>query len=143
MIGKGLERTVDISTFFLDKLEYLPRIEKTAVYHDPCHLRHALGVKNEPREIIKNAGIGLIETKDPGCCGFGGLFCMSNKEMAASFLNKRAEDIAGSKADTLITSCPGCIIQLSRTIKDRPVIHLIELIEEAYCFRGEAQERLF
>ncbi len=143
MIGKGLDRAVDISTFFLDKLEYLPRIGKTAVYHDPCHLRHSLGVINEPREIIKNAGVGLLETENPGCCGFGGLFCMSNKELAAGFLNKRAEDITGSKADTLITSCPGCIIQLGRAIKDRPVIHLIELIEEAYCFRGEAQERLF
>jgi glycolate oxidase iron-sulfur subunit len=143
MIGKGLERAVDISTFFHDKLEHLPGIDKTAVYHDPCHLRHALGVKNEPREIIKNAGIGLSETDDPGCCGFGGLFCMSNKVMSDGFLNKRAEDIAASKADTLITSCPGCIIQLGQRIKDRPVIHLIELIEEAYCFRGEAQERLF
>lgn len=143
MIGKGLERAMDISTFFVDKLEYLPRIEKAAVYHDPCHLIHALGVKNEPREIINKAGIGLVETEDPGCCGFGGLFCMSNKEMSAGFLNRRAEDIAGSKADTLITSCPGCIIQLSRSVKDRPVIHLIELIEEAFCFRAEAQERLF
>jgi hypothetical protein len=36
----------------------------------------------------------------------------------------------------VITSCPNCVFQLGRTITDRPVLHLIELIEEAYCFRS-------
>jgi Fe-S oxidoreductase len=31
----------------------------------------------------------------------------------------------------IITSCPGCIMQLSREVKDRPVLHLIEAIEDA------------
>lgn len=143
MIGKGLDKAMDISAFFSDKLEALPRTDNSAVYHDPCHLQYMLGIKNEPRQIIKNAGVKLIETDDPGCCGFGGLYCMSNKETAGDLMQRRARDFTGSGADTLVTSCPGCVIQLSRGIKDRPVIHLIELIEEAYCFRGEAQERLF
>jgi len=31
----------------------------------------------------------------------------------------------------VVTSCPGCMIQLSREIRDKPVLHLIEVIEEA------------
>jgi len=45
-----------------------------------------------------------------------------------------------TKAATVVTSCPGCMLQLGRTITDRPVIHLIELIEEAYCMRTLYQE---
>jgi hypothetical protein len=32
------------------------------------------------------------------------------------------------------------MLQLGRTITDRPIIHLIELIEEAYCLRKLYQE---
>ncbi|TAN39717.1 MAG: (Fe-S)-binding protein [Nitrospirae bacterium] len=143
LIGKGLDKAMDISVFFLDKLEQVPRFDKTAVYHDPCHLQYMLGVTKEPREIIRKAGIDLIETADPGCCGFGGLYCMSNREMSSRFLAKRGADIMASKSDTVITSCPGCILTLGRSVKDRPVIHLIELIEDAYCIRADAQELLF
>jgi glycolate oxidase iron-sulfur subunit len=135
IIGKGLEKAMDISVFFRDKLGSAESIQKTSVYHDPCHLLHGLGVKKEPREIIRMAGIDLIELGDEGCCGMGGLFCLSYREMSGNLLNKRTQAIIGSKADTVITACPGCILQLSRSITDRPVLHLIELIEEAYCFR--------
>jgi glycolate oxidase iron-sulfur subunit len=135
IIGKGLEKAMDMSVFFRDKLEGAESIQKTSVYHDPCHLLHGLGVKKEPREIIKMTGIGLIEMGDEGCCGMGGLFCLSYKDISENLLNRRTKAILGSNADTIITSCPGCIMQLSRTITDRPVLHLIELIEEAYCFR--------
>ncbi len=33
--------------------------------------------------------------------------------------------------DFIITSCPGCMMQLAKVIRDRPIIHLIELVEEA------------
>jgi Fe-S oxidoreductase len=92
-------------------------------------------VKKEPREIIKKAGVDLVDLEEAGCCGFGGLFCLSSREISNNLLSERTKKIMDSKADTVITSCPGCMLQLSRTITDRPVIHLIELIEEAYCYR--------
>ncbi len=134
-IGRGLENAMDISVFFKDKLRRTESIRKTTVYHDPCHLRYGLGVKAEPREIIKKAGIDLIEPADSGCCGFGGLFCLSSRDMSDKLLVRQTGNLGDAKADTVITSCPGCMLQLGRTISDRPVIHLIELIEEAYCFR--------
>lgn len=134
-IGKGLERAMDISTFFEDKLKPLDKIYKTSYYHDPCHLYYGLGVKKEPREIIKKAGLDLAGSQEPGCCGFGGLYCLSFKETSSSLLKKKADRIVESNADMVITSCPGCILQLGRVVTDRPLLHLIELIEEAYCYR--------
>lgn len=137
MIGKGLDRVMDISTFFADKIKRVDRIYRTSFYHDPCHLSYGLGVRQEPREIVTMAGLDLVGAEGQGCCGFGGLYCLSFKDISAGLLQKRTEKISASGADTVVTSCPGCVLQLSRTITDRPVLHLIELIEEAYCFRSE------
>lgn len=136
LIGKGIEKAMDISSFFADKIKqsHIPHLHstiRTALYHDPCHLKHGLGMEKEPREIIKNIGIDLIKNPGERCCGFAGVFCLSHKELSQTLLHKCAEDYAASKADMIITSCPGCIIQLSREIKNRPVLHLIEAIEEA------------
>jgi glycolate oxidase iron-sulfur subunit len=126
---------MDISVFLRDKITGLEKIGKTAFYHDPCHLLYGLGVRKEPREIIKKAGLDLLEGEGSGCCGFGGLFCLSYRQTSRNILNTCAGRIISPSPDAVITSCPGCILQLSRIITDRPVLHLIELIEEAYCFR--------
>jgi glycolate oxidase iron-sulfur subunit len=135
MIGKGLEEAMDISVFFRDKIGLADSIRKTAFFHDPCHLRHDLGVTREPREIIRKAGLDLVKAVDQGCCGFGGLFCLSYRDLSNGLLKKRSKRIVDADPDVIISSCPGCILQLSRTMTDRPVLHLIEVIEEAYCFR--------
>ncbi|MBI5634473.1 MAG: (Fe-S)-binding protein, partial [Nitrospirae bacterium] len=140
LIGKGLEKATDISVFLQDKLERVEAIDRTVTYHDPCHLQYSLGVKKEPRDIITRAGLSLIEPASQGCCGFGGTFCISFKGMSENLLFKQSATIMATKAATVVTSCPGCMLQLGRTITDRPVIHLIELIEEAYCLRMLYQE---
>jgi len=141
MIGDGLEKAMDISVFFRDKIDAAGDIGKTATYHDPCHLLHGLEVKNEPREIIRKAGMGLIEQANPGCCGFGGLHCFTYRDFSERLLQDRWRGIADTKAEAVVTSCPGCLLQLNRMVNDRPVLHLIELIEEAYCFRASADSQ--
>ncbi|MEJ2696897.1 MAG: (Fe-S)-binding protein [Candidatus Sulfobium sp.] len=142
LIGTGLDNAADISVFFRDKLTPMKSIGKTSVYHDPCHLRYGLGIRKEPRDIIRKAGIGLAETDSSGCCGFGGPFCFSARALSGKLLEKRTAEITRAGADAVVTSCPGCILQLTRTIGDRPVLHLVELIEEAYCLRAPENEEI-
>ncbi|MFZ6017883.1 MAG: (Fe-S)-binding protein [Nitrospirota bacterium] len=151
LIGDGIERAMDISSFLLDKMDSrhssLPglalrsragvtRHYSTATYHDPCHLNYGLGIKREPREIIKNIGIDLIETEGERCCGSGGLFSLSYREISEGLLEKRIEDFKKTGAETIITSCPGCVMQLSHGVKDTPVLHLIEVLDKAYYKRS-------
>ena len=135
LIGHGLEKAMDISVFFMDKLDYTEPIRKIAVYHDPCHLAHGLGVRKEPREIIKKAGFELLDAGRSDCCGFGGVFCTSYREISQNLLRKSATKLLDTKAEAVVTSCPGCMLQLGQQVSDRPVLHLVELIEEAYCLR--------
>ena len=80
---------------------------------------------------MKNIGIELIEAEEERCCGFGGTFSFSFREISDGLLKKRIKDLENKGAETIITSCPGCMMQLSREVKNKPVLHLIEVIEEA------------
>ncbi len=140
LIGHGLEKAMDISAFFADKFDFTEQIGKTAVYHDPCHLSHGMGIKKEPREIIKKAGFELLDAGASECCGFGGVFCVSYKKISQSLMRKSAQKLIDTQAEAVVTSCPGCMLQLGRQITDRPVLHLVELIEEAYCQRQKGKQ---
>jgi glycolate oxidase iron-sulfur subunit len=136
LVGKGIENAFEISGFIMDKLKTFPFSDlsanvKTAFYHDPCHMKYGLGITKEPRQIIGNAGIELMDAEENRCCGFAGLFCFSNKELSENLLNKCIQGYESPEAQNIITSCPGCIMQLSRKSGNKPVLHLIEVIEEA------------
>ncbi|NWF75364.1 MAG: (Fe-S)-binding protein [Nitrospirae bacterium] len=135
MIGEGID-AIDISLFLSNKIDYFltkhpkPKF-KSAIYHDPCHLKYGLGIEKEPREILKNIGIDLIPHKSDRCCGFAGTFCFSFREISEALLNNCIKEYSSSGAEMIVTSCPGCIIQLAKGFKNKPVIHIIEVIEEA------------
>jgi glycolate oxidase iron-sulfur subunit len=136
LIGEGIDKVRDISGFFIDKIDFAqsPRLNthfKRAVYHDPCHLKYGLGIIKEPREIIRNIGIDLLKTDEERCCGFAGVFCFSHKELSRGLSEKCLKNYTKSEAEMIITSCPGCIIQLTKEVRDKPVLHLVEVIEEA------------
>jgi Fe-S oxidoreductase len=90
-----------------------------------------LGIIKEPREIMKHIGIDIIETEREGCCGFGGIFSLSFREISEALLDRRIKDLMKTEAKTIITSCPGCMLQLSKKVNNTPVLHLVEVIEEA------------
>lgn len=137
LLGKRLDNVMDVSSFLLNKLESLQISPvssfKKVTYHDPCHLNHSLGIKKEPRELIRVAGAELIDAGGEACCGFGGLFSLCYKDLSKNLLKKRADEYINSGAEAIITSCPGCMLQLSSGIKDKPVFHIVELMEEAIC----------
>jgi len=131
---------MDVSVFLNDKLGQKSSIDTATTYHDPCHLKYGLGTWKEPREIITKAGLELREPRESGCCGFGGTFSVSYPEMSLNLQKKQAENLMDTGAGTIVTSCPGCMLHLGQAIRNRPVIHLIELIEEAYCLRKLYQD---
>lgn len=135
LVGKGIDNAMDISRFFIDKIDssrfsYRSSHFKSAIYHDPCHLKYGLGIEREPRKIISNIGIDLKKTEGERCCGFAGVFCLSHKELSQGLLNKCIKDYTKAGAEMIITSCPGCMMQLSQGVNNKPVFHLIEILDE-------------
>jgi glycolate oxidase iron-sulfur subunit len=127
---------VDISSFLINNLDSslfssLSGQKVKAAYHDPCHLKYGLKITRQPREIIRNMGIDLLKTDGDRCCGFAGMFSFSCKDLSQGLLNKCVTDYSKTGADRIITSCPGCMIQLAKGIEKIPVYHLIEVVEDA------------
>ena len=134
--GQAIDNAMDITSFFIRELEPadlspLDSPFENALYHDPCHLKYGLGITQEPRKVLKTLGINLIETRESKCCGFAGVFSFSFKELSQRLLQSCMDTYTETNAGMIVTSCPGCIFQLTKAVQDRPVVHVIELIEEA------------
>ncbi len=132
------EKVCDISKYLVQKgfKKGKNRIVETVAYHDPCHLNYGLGIKNEPREIIRSIpGIELKELKE-GCCGLAGLFAAAHPGISRKILRSRIEDVMAVDAGIIATGCLGCRMYLEMGLKqkgiDRKVMHTVELLRQSY-----------
>ncbi len=137
LVGRGVDNVMDVSSFLLDKLgsvELSPVHRFGSVtYHDPCHMIHSLGIEKEPRDLLRLTGTQLVETGESGCCGFGGIFSLCYRDISRELMEKKALACAETGATSVVTSCPGCMLQLGTGLKDKPVYHIVELVEDALC----------
>ena len=105
------------------------RLPVKATYHDPCHLLRGQGIKDLPRELIRQvvdlAGMPAI------CCGSGGGVRSGNPEEAAALGSRRGEEIKKSGAELVITSCPFCEFHIAGHT-DRPVKNISTVLLEGY-----------
>lgn len=134
-IGVIERKTMDISQFLVDILKLEPKGQpggRTVTYHDPCHLKNSLGITAQPRTLIKAAGCGFKEMAEAGvCCGCGGSFNIAYYEMSKKIGSRKADNIMASGADTVATSCPACMLQITDMLSQKKagidVKHVIEL----------------
>ena len=138
-VGDSIEKIMDVTEFLLknELANGLKTNGRVITYHDPCHLSYGLGIKKEPRELLgKIQGLDLVEMQNSEeCCGFGGFFSVSFKDLSRRIGEKKIKNILNTSADTVVTSCPGCMTQLEdmkRTSDtDIDIMHIVEVIDEA------------
>jgi glycolate oxidase iron-sulfur subunit len=112
-------------------------IHARVAYHDACHLAHAQGVRRQPRDLLAAIpGLTLVPLAEADiCCGSAGLFNLVEPEMATALGQRKAAHITDAQPDIVVTSNPGCLLQMRaamRTAARRPeIIHLIELVDRA------------
>lgn len=131
LAGKVMDKAMDVSEFLIERFQAMEPRKATITtisYHDPCHHANSIGIVKEPRELLKRAGLKIVENEG-GCCGFAGLFSLSYRELSRSLLEKKVISLKKTGAEAIVTSCPGCILQLTSGMKDTPVYHIIEVIE--------------
>jgi glycolate oxidase iron-sulfur subunit len=117
----------------------LGALNARVTYQDPCHLGHAQRIRSAPRRLINAVpGIKLVELKEAEiCCGSAGIYNLVHSGMAARLLAGKMKRIDETEADWIATANPGCLLQLRAGVatSDRPgrrVIHVVELLDEAY-----------
>jgi len=109
-------------------------------FHHPCHLMKHQHVKSQPEQILSE--ISDFEEMEGAdfCCGFGGSFSVFEGKLSRQIGDKKAEFIKqslrndGIREEVLVTSCPGCMLQLTDSLVRNgihvPVKHIIDIIFE-------------
>jgi glycolate oxidase iron-sulfur subunit len=116
-----------------------PRRPMTArvAYHDACHLAHAQGVRQPPRTLLATIpDLTVVPLGEPDiCCGSAGIFNLVQPDMAAALGRRKADHIEGSAAEIVVTSNPGCILQLRAALRTSgsttQVVHVVELLDRS------------
>ena len=111
-------KTHELVFFLADVRKYSAagaRFDGVATYHDACSGLRELGVKEQPRRLLRQvAGLTLKEMAEPEvCCGFGGTFCVKYPEISDRMVSDKASDIAATGADTLLCGDMGCLLNMA------------------------------
>jgi L-lactate dehydrogenase complex protein LldE len=91
----------------------------TVTYHDSCSGLRELGIRDQPRRLLKTvAGLDLRELPDADvCCGFGGTFCVKYPDISNAIVMKKTEQIAATGAETLLAGDLGCLLNMAGKLK--------------------------
>jgi glycolate oxidase iron-sulfur subunit len=130
------EKAVDASVL-LQKLGLNPDQGSSPLheitYHDPCHLR-SRGIVRQPRELLRAVpGLSLVEMKNAdSCCGLGGTFTIHHYGISLEINTQKTAAIKSTGVQTVVTGCPGCMLQLSDGLQQAGsrarVLHTLEVL---------------
>ena len=137
------QRMCDVSEF-LASIELntdFGRVERTVTYQDSCHLLHGQKIGVPPRQMIRAIpGVTLRELPlSEICCGSAGVYNIEHTDISMALLEDKMRMVGSTRADTIVTANPGCMLQLKagakRFLRPMPVMHVVELLDEAYSAR--------
>jgi L-lactate dehydrogenase complex protein LldE len=92
-------------------------------YHDSCSGLRELGIRNQPRRLLKSVE-GLSLTELPGadvCCGFGGTFCVKYPEISNAIVERKTAAIAATGAETLLAGDLGCLMNMAGKLQRQKI----------------------
>ena len=121
-INELAAKAIDINAFLVNVVKVRPagqfrgtRNRVKTTYHEPCHLRFGLGVRDEPRRLLRlNGACDLVEMAESDrCCGCGGTFTLDHYETSQQIGDRKRANILASGAQEVATACPACMMQLS------------------------------
>ena len=102
-----------------------------------------MGLSGQLRQLAAGIeGVSLCELEDADqCCGFGGLFAVKMSEISVAMADSKAEHIAASEAECVLTGDCGCMTQLNGRLRRRGdaqrVQHIAELLAEGLRYADE------
>jgi glycolate oxidase iron-sulfur subunit len=103
---------------------FAQRSWRLAVF-DPCHLRHAQGVVDEPRRLAGQIATEVLELRDAGrCCGAAGVYALEQPELSGRLRDDRVAAVAECGADAVLCGNPGCALQLRQGLAEAGLAHV-------------------
>jgi glycolate oxidase iron-sulfur subunit len=139
---KFAEKIKDISVILYEldfhKQYCLSLPEQVVTYQDSCHLRNVMKTSKAPRELLRSIkGITFKEMENAdSCCGSAGIYNIVEPKTSMEILDQKMAKIKKTKATTIVTANPGCLMQMKLGIereglKDVRAVHIVDLLLEA------------
>jgi len=107
-------------------------------YHDACHLAHSQRITKPPRELVRAvAGGSYVELPESDvCCGSAGSYNLTEPEMAERLQSRKIENILKTGARIVVTTNPGCLLQMRAGLKkaganEVEVLHIADYLLRA------------
>ncbi len=116
-------------------------------YHDACHLAHPQRITQPPRDLVKRvAGENFVEMPESDvCCGSAGSYNLTEPEMAGRLQRRKIECIIQTGAQVVVTTNPGCILQIRAGLKkaraDIEVLHIADFLTYGLRQRSDPSAR--
>lgn len=110
----------------------------TVTYQDSCHLRNVMRAGDSPRRLLRMMpDTKFVELEGAEiCCGSAGIYNLVQPQMANAILDARMEAVEDTKASVILTSNPGCLLQMKAGVEreqahDRiQVMHIVDYFAE-------------
>jgi len=95
-------------------------------YHDACHLAHPQRITRPPRDLVRAvAKERFVELAEADvCCGSAGSYNLTEPEMAERLQRRKVENILKSGAHTVVTTNPGCLLQIRAGLRHAGATHI-------------------
>lgn len=142
---KFSEKLKDISQI-LYELEFHKKVHlelpgQVVTYQDSCHLRNVMKTSIAPRTLLNSIrGIEFREMKDADrCCGSAGIYNIVESEMSMQILDHKMIQAKSANAAVIVTSNPGCLLQMKLGIEREGLqhkikaVHIADILLEAAC----------
>jgi len=109
-------RTWELTSFLIEVRGFVapPGPARTVAYHDSCSGLRELGVREQPRRLLKAAGTAIREPENrDACCGFGGAFSVKYDEISGEIARKKCSALAATEAPLVVGGDLGCLLHLA------------------------------
>lgn len=104
------------------------RDEERVVFHPPCTLQHALGVRGAVEKVLESLGAVVLPFADSHlCCGSAGTYSILQPAVAGQLRDRKLEALQAQRPDVILSANVGCIVFLGSEAQI-PVRHWIEWI---------------
>ncbi len=106
-------------------------MSRRVAYHSACSLQHGQKVRNEPKQLLRDAGFMVVDPPEGHlCCGSAGTYNMLQPQMAARLRERKVANIESTAPDLIAAGNIGCITQIAAGTA-LPVVHTAELLDWA------------
>ncbi|HVJ48528.1 heterodisulfide reductase-related iron-sulfur binding cluster [Desulfitobacterium sp.] len=100
-----------------------PETQQTVTYHDSCYLGRYHQIYNEPRELLKAAGLTTLEMprnhEKSFCCGAGGGRMWLEENEGERINLMRTDEALALNTDLVGTACPFCLTMINDGVAAR------------------------